>query len=71
MSIQQEEVLFGTNPVIGQDGTIYGGCYYLYAINPEDGSIKWSFDPGEDRTIRGGTPCISAEGIIYFGTHIG
>jgi outer membrane protein assembly factor BamB len=64
-------VKFSTTPVIGQDGTIYGGLYYLYAINPEDGSIKWSFDPGEDRTIRGGNPCISSEGIIIFGTHNG
>ena len=64
-------IKFSTTPVIGLDGTIYGGLYYLYAINPEDGSIKWSFDPGEDSTIRGGNPCISSEGIIFFGTHIG
>ena len=63
--------LAGTNPVIAQDGTIYVGNRYLTAINPGDGSIKWSFDPGPERTIRGGNPCISAEGIIYFGTHIG
>ena len=61
----------GTSPTIGQDGTIYAGYSKLYAINPIDGSVKWTFDPGPDRQIRGGTPCNSADGIIYFGTHIG
>jgi len=63
--------LAGTTPVIAQDGTIYVGNRYLSAIYPTNGSVKWSFDPGSGRTIRGGNPCISAEGIIYFGTHIG
>jgi outer membrane protein assembly factor BamB len=61
----------GTSPTVGQDGTIYCGWTNLYAINPEDGSIKWTYDPGEDRRIEEGTPCTSAEGTIYFGTHIG
>jgi outer membrane protein assembly factor BamB len=59
----------GTSPTIGLDGTIYCGFDYLYAVNP-DGTVKWTFYPGSDRGIRGGTPCISAEGTIYFGTHI-
>ena len=67
----KKEVDFGTTPVIGQDGTIYGGYNKLRAINPENGSVKWSFDPGEDATIRAGNPCISADGIIIFATHIG
>jgi outer membrane protein assembly factor BamB len=67
----KKEGIFSTTPVIGYDGTIYGGYNKLRAINPEDGSTKWSFDPGEDATIRGGNPCISADGIIVFGTHIG
>jgi len=61
----------GTSPTIGQDGTIYCGYTKLHAINPTNGSIKWTFDPGSSRTIRGATPCHSAEDIIYFGTHIG
>jgi outer membrane protein assembly factor BamB len=61
----------GTSPTVGPDGTIYCGWTNLYAINPEDGSIKWTYDPGEDRRIEEGTPCTSAEGTIYFGTHIG
>jgi outer membrane protein assembly factor BamB len=61
----------GTSPTIGQDGTIYCGYTKLRAIDPDDGSIKWSFNPGERRTIQGSTPCNSADGTIYFGTHIG
>ena len=59
----------GTSPTIGLDGTIYCGYDKLKALNP-DGTLKWQLELGEDRTIRGGTPCHSAEGIIYFGTTI-
>jgi outer membrane protein assembly factor BamB len=61
----------GTSPTIGQDGTIYCGYNNLYAINPTDGSVKWTFNPGPGRTIQGGTPCNSIDGTIYFGTNIG
>jgi outer membrane protein assembly factor BamB len=60
----------GTNPTIGRDGTIYCGYSYLCAVRP-NGSIKWIFNPGAGRSIRGSTPCASAEGIIYFGTSDG
>jgi len=60
----------GTSPTIGPDGTIYCGWTNLNAINPDNGSIKWTYDPGTDRRIEEGTPCTSAEGTIYFGTHI-
>jgi outer membrane protein assembly factor BamB len=63
--------LAGTTPVTAQDGTIYVGNRYLSAIYPNNGSVKWTFDPGPQRTIRGGNPCISADGTIFFGTHIG
>jgi outer membrane protein assembly factor BamB len=56
----------GTSPTIGWDGTIYCGGYDLYAINPENGSVKWVYDaPG---TIEGATPCSSIDGTIYLGT---
>jgi outer membrane protein assembly factor BamB len=61
----------GTSPTIGQDGTIYAGYTKLRAFYPDNGSVKWTFDPGENRRIRGSTPCHSAEDIIIFGTHIG
>jgi outer membrane protein assembly factor BamB len=56
----------GTSPTIGQDGTIYAGYSTLYAVNPADGSVKWTFPVGD--TMRGGTPCNSADGTIIFGT---
>jgi outer membrane protein assembly factor BamB len=63
--------LAGTIPAIGSDGTIYVGNRYLAAIYPKNGSVKWLFDPGPDRTIRGAGPAISADGTIFFGTNIG
>jgi len=59
----------GTSPTIGQDGTIYAGYRKLHAINPSNGSVKWTFDVGG--TIRGGTPCNSVDGTIYVGTSDG
>ena len=56
----------GTNPTIGADGTIYAGWDYLHAINPIDGSVKWELPVSG--AIEGSTPCISHEGVIYFGT---
>ena len=56
----------GTSPTIGQDGTIYCGYRALHAIDPIDGSVKWTFDIGD--TMRGGTPCNSIDGTIYIGT---
>ncbi len=60
--------LCGTTPIIGADGTIYVGNTKLSAINPNDGTVKWSFNLGE-LDIHGSNPCISADGTIYFGTH--
>ena len=57
----------GTSPTIGKDGTIFCGWDKLYAVNP-DGTVKWKYDPGSHNVIEGGTPCISADGTIYFGT---
>jgi outer membrane protein assembly factor BamB len=59
----------GTSPTIGQDGTIYCGYSKLYAVNPTDGSIKWSFDV--QGKIRGATPCNSIDGTIYLGNSDG
>ena len=58
------------NPSIAIDGTIYVGSDRLYAIYP-DGTLRWSFDLGADASIGFSSPAISADGIIYIGTHIG
>ena len=59
------DVYAGTSPTVGLDGTIYAGWNALHAVNPLDGSIKWSFPASY---IEGGTPCTSSDGTIIFGT---
>jgi len=59
------DVYAGTSPTIGPDGTIYEGWDSLHAVNPIDGSIKWSFPASY---IEGRTPCTSSDGTIFFGT---
>jgi outer membrane protein assembly factor BamB len=63
--------LAGTTPITGHDGTIYVGNKDLYAIYPENGTVKWTFKIKENEDIRGSNPCISADGTIYFGTYDG
>jgi outer membrane protein assembly factor BamB len=59
-----------TNPSFLPDGTIIVGDDNLYAIYPENGTIKWIYElPGDER-IHMSSPTISAEGIIYVGTDI-
>ena len=53
-------------PSIATDGTIYIGEDELYAINP-NGTIKWTFYPGNEFYISSRSQAISAEGTIYFG----
>jgi outer membrane protein assembly factor BamB len=59
-----------TNPIIGEDGTIYIGYQYISAVYPDNGSIKWTFDNVPGRVLASNL-CISADGIIYFGTQDG
>ncbi len=68
------------SPVIGADGTIYIGNYevinnntsyiygYLNALNPTDGSVKWSYPTGP---IEWSAPVIGADGTIYAGADCG
>lgn len=62
------DVYAGTSPTIGPDGTIYAGWNSLHAVNPVDGSIKWTYPA---TYIEGGTPCTSSDGTIFFGTTSG
>ncbi len=49
------------NPSIGADGTIYAeGAGGLDALNPTDGSVKWSYP-----VALGQQPAIGADGTIY------
>jgi outer membrane protein assembly factor BamB len=62
------------SPSIGPDGTIYVGGLYdptLYALNPADGSVKWSCrfpDTSKDPNTGGwpfASPVVAADGTIY------
>ena len=65
----QTYVHAGTSPTIGWDGTIYAGWGDLYAVNPTNGSVKWTFNVGG--YIQGATPCNSIDGTIYLGNYDG
>ena len=58
---------------IADDGTVYFGCTdgYFYALNPEDGSLKWKFvnDDGDllDNCFNA-VPSIGPDGTIYAGS---
>jgi len=50
---------------VGVDGTLYAGSDKLYAFNPEDGTLKWSYPTGK---IWYGSPAVSPDGTIYVGS---
>lgn len=62
-----------SSQVIDADGTVYvavtSGGNSLYALNPADGSIKWS--GGMAAASTASTPAIAADGAIYYGTNDG
>ena len=48
---------------IARDGTVYHCSKKLFALNPDDGSVKWSYDLDGDGAVC--SPAIDSEGIIY------
>jgi outer membrane protein assembly factor BamB len=54
------------SPSIGANGMVYVGCYSgtFYALDGEDGSLKWTAGGGE-----GSSPAIGADGTVYVGTY--
>ena len=62
-----------TDPVIGYDGTIYIGANngIFYALNPEDGSIRWVYPTAFDTFAIYSTPVTDQQGIVYFGAKDG
>ena len=58
---------YGTDPVVGDDGTIYSaGDGLLTAFNP-DGTVKWHFAFPED-VCSFVSPALASDGTIYLGT---
>jgi len=60
-----------TNPSIANDGTIYVGGDALYAVYPNNGTRKWTFNLGSNRHIHQSSPAISSDGTIYVGVNVG
>ena len=56
-----------SSPAIGADGTIYIGCMdgKLYAIDPGNGSARWTFVSGAYFVV--GSPSVDGAGRIYVG----
>ena len=67
----KRQVNYGANssPAIGSDGTIYIGEMYInfYALNPDDGTIKWAFAPFSSNNAFYSSPAIGSDGTIYVG----
>ncbi len=60
-----------SNPSFGPDGTIYVSNSRLWALDPVDGSVKWTFQYlADDEVATLSNPAVSADGIIYIGTEI-
>lgn len=69
-----------TNPAVGSDGTVYLRVWgnrtqtdFLYAIEPEDGQIRWTFsivyDPEDDVYFpSSSSPAVGADGTVYITT---
>ncbi len=53
------------SPSIDNNGTIYIGAWYFYAVYP-NGTLKWKYNPGD--TIEQCCPAIDENGVIYVGT---
>lgn len=62
-----------TDPVIGPDGTVYIGANngIFYALNPEDGSIRWAFPTAFDTFAIYSSPVVDQQGLVYFGAKDG
>jgi len=54
---------------IGSDNILYAGSYdtYVYAIYPENGSVKWR-SPATGANIYSSGPAIGTDGTIYIGS---
>ena len=53
------------SPAIGADGTVYAVGVSLFAINPNDGTMKWT---SRGFATEGTTPVIGSDGTIYAGS---
>jgi outer membrane protein assembly factor BamB len=71
--LSEKEGGIETDPVIGPDGTIYIGANngIVYALNPEDGSVRWAFPTAFDTFAIYSSPIVDSQGIVYIGAKDG
>ena len=60
-----------SSPVIDENGVVYIGSTdnNLYAINAEDGTLKWKFQT--EVAIDRSSPAIDQNGVVYIGSYDG
>jgi outer membrane protein assembly factor BamB len=65
--------LVGGPPTIGPDGTVYveDERSVVYALNPQDGAVDWSFAGSQGGVGYGGTPAVSPDGTTLYVTSAG
>lgn len=58
---------FESAPIVGKDGTVYGGGKdgYVYALEPNTGNEKWKYKTGD--MIRN-SPTVGPDGTVYVGS---
>jgi len=59
-----------SSAAIGGDGTLYFGSNdgNFYAVNPQDGSLKWTKPDAVGSATQWSSPAIAADGTIYVGS---
>jgi outer membrane protein assembly factor BamB len=71
-SVFQHDLVLGS-PTIGPDGTVYveDGRSVVYALNPQNGDVDWTFAGSQGAIDYGGTPAVSPDGTTVYATSAG
>lgn len=71
--LSEKEGGIETDPVIGPDATLYIGANngIFYALNPDNGAIRWAFPTAFDTFAIYSNPFLDQQGIVYFGAKDG
>ena len=69
--------LVQSSPVV-RDGVVYFGCWNvnvldvsLYAVDADDGALKWSYQTGDYASVAASSPAVDADGVVYVGASLG
>ncbi|MGH7773997.1 MAG: PQQ-binding-like beta-propeller repeat protein [Candidatus Binatia bacterium] len=71
--LSEKEGGIESDPVIGPDGTVYIGANngIFYALDPENGGVRWAFPTNFDTFAIYSTPFVDQQGVVYFGAKDG